>query len=141
MAIRADRGAMAMPEYTARLTADAAQIDANGHVNNAAWVVWIQDVATAHWRAAAPATYADSHAWVVIRHEIDYLRALLDGQSVVARTWVADAPQGARFERFMEFTGDDGTLRVRARTVWAMLDRTTGRPQRVPPEVAAAFAR
>ncbi|NCP12032.1 MAG: acyl-CoA thioesterase [Sphingomonadales bacterium] len=129
-----------MPSYEARLTAGPEHIDELGHVNNAVWVEWIQQVAVAHWRAAAPADYVDSHVWVVIRHEIDYLRSLLPGDSVTARTWVGDAPQGARFDRHMEFTGDDGKIRVRARTQWAMLDKTNGRPQRVPAEVVAAFS-
>lgn len=127
-------------EYSTRLTAGPAHIDELGHVNNAVWVEWIQTVAVAHWRAAAPPDLVDAYVWVVIRHEIDYLRSLGPGEGVTARTWVGDAPKGARFDRHMEFTGDDGKLRVRARTQWAMLDKATGRPQRVPPEIVAAFA-
>ena len=37
--------------------------------------------------------------------------------------------------------GADGRPRVRARTTWAILDKATGRPLRVPPEVAAPFLR
>ncbi|HMP45744.1 MAG TPA: acyl-CoA thioesterase, partial [Sphingopyxis sp.] len=77
--------------------------------------------------------------WVVVRHEIDYLRALGPGEAVTARTWVADRPQGARFDRFMEFTGADGRVHVRARTVWALLDKASGRPLRVTAEVVAPF--
>ena len=46
--------------------------------------------------------------WVVVRHEIDYLRAALEGDRITARTWVGEAPQGARFDRHMEFIGPDG---------------------------------
>lgn len=114
-------------------------IDELGHVNNAVWVRWIQDVATAHWRAVADPAHLDAYIWVVTRHEIDYLRALGPGGRVTARTWVADAPRGARFDRLMEFVGEDGTVHVRARTTWAIIDRATGRPLRVPTEVAAPF--
>jgi hypothetical protein len=51
-------------------------IDELGHVNNAAWVRWIQDMATAHWRAVADPAHVDAYVWVVTRHEIDYLRAV-----------------------------------------------------------------
>lgn len=129
-----------VPEYSDRLTAGPEHIDELGHVNNAVWVEWIQQVAVAHWRAAAPPDLVDAYVWVVIRHEIDYLLSLGPSESVDARTWVGDAPRGARFDRHMEFTGDDGKVRVRARTVWAMLDKATGRPQRVPPEIAVAFS-
>lgn len=128
-----------MTPFELRITARAADIDALGHVNNAAWVRWIQDVATAHWRAVAPAEHVDAYVWVVTRHEIDYLRAAGPGETVVARTWVGEPPRGARFGRHVEFTGDDGKVRVRARTTWAILDKASGRPLRVPPEVAAPF--
>ena len=75
----------------------------------------------------------------VVRHEIDYLRAALEGDRVVGRTWVGEAPKGARFDRHMEFTGNDGRLCVRARTFWAIIDKASGRPIRVPPEVVAPF--
>jgi acyl-CoA thioester hydrolase len=127
------------PDYTLQLTAEPGHIDELGHVNNAVWVQWIQAVATGHWYAAAPEQYRDAFVWVVIRHEIDYLRPALVGDIVTGRTWVADAPKGARFDRFMEFTGADGKLLVRAKTTWAMLDKATGRPQRITTEIVAPF--
>jgi acyl-CoA thioester hydrolase len=128
-----------MTPFRTRITAQDADIDELGHVNNAAWVRWIQDVATAHWHAVAPPAHVDAYVWVVTRHEIDYLRAAGPGETVTARTWVGEAPKGARFDRHVEFVGDDGKVRVRARTTWAILDKATGRPLRVPPEVAAPF--
>jgi acyl-CoA thioester hydrolase len=125
--------------FEKRIAAAPEDIDELGHVNNAAWVRWIQDMATAHWHKVAPAEHVEAYIWVVIRHEIDYLRALGPGESVLGRTWVGEAPKGARFDRHVEFVGDDGKLRVRARTTWALLDKATGRPLRVPAEVAAPF--
>ena len=125
--------------YELRITAGPGDIDELGHVNNAAWVRWIQDMATAHWRAVAPPEHVESYVWVVTRHEIDYLRAVGPGETVTGRTWVGAAPRGARFDRHVEFVGEDGKPRVRAKTIWAILDRATGKPLRVPPEVAAPF--
>jgi acyl-CoA thioester hydrolase len=125
--------------FERRITAAAADTDALGHVNNAVWVRWIQEMATAHWDAVAPAEHREAYVWVVTRHEIDYLRAVLPGETVTGRTWVAEAPKGARFDRHVEFLGDDGKPRVRARTTWAILDKATGRPLRVPLDVAAPF--
>jgi acyl-CoA thioester hydrolase len=121
------------------ITAAAADIDELGHVNNAVWVRWIQEVATAHWNRVAPAAHREAYLWVVTRHEIDYLRNVGPGETVTARTWVGDAPKGARFDRHVEFLTGDGKPAVRARTTWAIIDRATGRPLRVPPEVAAPF--
>jgi acyl-CoA thioester hydrolase len=116
-----------------------AEIDELGHVNNAAWVRWIQEVATAHWHAVADPAHVAAYIWVVVRHEIDYLRGLGPGGRVTARTWVGEAPSGARFDRFVEFADDGGKPHVRARTTWAMLDRNTGRPIRIPTAVSAPF--
>ncbi|HEX8239475.1 MAG TPA: acyl-CoA thioesterase [Allosphingosinicella sp.] len=130
---------MSRPAYEKTITAAAADVDELGHVNNAVWVRWIQDMATEHWRAAADPEHVDRYVWVVVRHEIDYLRAVLPGETVTGRTWVGEAPRGARFDRLVEFLGEDGKPRVRARTTWAILDKATGRPLRVPGEVAAPF--
>lgn len=128
-----------MTPFHLSITASEDDIDELGHVNNAVWVRWIQDIATAHWSAVAPPEHQAAYVWVVTRHEIDYLRAVLPGETVTGRTWIPDAPRGARFDRHVEFTGADGRPRVRAKTTWAILDRASGRPLRVPPEVAAPF--
>jgi acyl-CoA thioester hydrolase len=129
-----------MNEFTLPITATPADIDELGHVNNAVWVRWIQDMATAHWMAAASAEQVATYIWVVTRHEIDYLGNVGLGEAITARTWIADPPKGARFDRMMSFHGASGKLLVRARTTWALIDRTTGRIARVPAEVTARFA-
>ena len=121
------------------MTARPEHIDELGHVNNAVWVRWIQDLAVAHWNAIAAPKHVAAYIWVVTRHEIDYLRPALEGDTVTGKTWIEDRPKGARFDRHMEFVGADGKPMIRAKTTWAMLDRATGRPLRVPPEVAASF--
>ena len=127
-----------MKEFTRTFTATPADIDELGHVNNAVWVRWIQTLATDHWQVAATAGHIAAYVWVVIRHEIDYLGNLADGESVTARTWVADAPVGAKFDRYAEFT-KDGRAVVRAKTTWAVLDRVSGRLIRVPKDVPGRF--
>jgi acyl-CoA thioester hydrolase len=130
---------MSRPTFELAFIALPEHIDELGHVNNAVWVQWIQQIAVAHWRAIADPAHDDAYFWVVTRHEIDYLRAAFEGDQVVGRTWVGDAPKGARFDRHVEFTGADGRVCVRARTSWAIIDRASGRPIRVPPEVISPF--
>jgi acyl-CoA thioester hydrolase len=127
------------PLFEMALTARPEHIDELGHVNNAVWVQWIQQVAVAHWDAAAVPAHKDAFFWVVVRHEIDYLRPAHEGDLVTARTWIGAAPQGARSERLMEFVGPDGKVCVRAKTQWAIIDKRLGRPIRVPAEVIAPF--
>jgi acyl-CoA thioester hydrolase len=128
-----------MNEHFLHITAQPGDIDELGHVNNAVWVRWIQDIATVHWNAVAPKEYIDRYIWVVTRHEIDYRGNVEAGQTVTGRTWISEPPRGARFWRNVRFTGPDGNIKVEAKTNWAIIDRTSGRPVRVPPDLAALF--
>ncbi|WP_298090212.1 thioesterase family protein [uncultured Sphingomonas sp.] len=128
-----------MNRYSCTIVARDDDIDELGHVNNAVWVRWIQDVATAHWAAAAPAEHIDAYVWVVTRHVIDYRGNVRAGEAVTAETWVPGTPKGARFDRHMRFTGADGRVKVDAVTTWALIDRASGRLLRVTPEIAAPF--
>jgi acyl-CoA thioester hydrolase len=125
--------------FEMRFVARPDDIDIMGHVNNAVWVRWMEAIATAHWQALAPQDAQDRYAWVVTRHEIDYRGNVAEGEAVIARTWVGGPPRGARFDRVIEFSGEDGKPRVSARTTWAMVDLETRRLMRVPAELSAIF--
>jgi acyl-CoA thioester hydrolase len=128
-----------MKAFERAITPTTDDIDELGHVNNAVWVRWIQDIATAHWLATADPAHIDAYIWVVVRHEIDYLGNVGPGAAVTARTWIDEAPKGARFDRHVAFWGQDGKIKVRAKTTWAIVDRASGRVLRVPKDVAAPF--
>jgi acyl-CoA thioester hydrolase len=120
-------------------TAAPSDIDELGHVNNAVWVRWIQDMATSHWQAVASPEHIAAYYWVVTRHEIDYRGNIAAGESVTARTWIEREPKGAQFDRRVDFVDTNGKVIVRANTTWAMIDKVTGRLVRVRPEVSAPF--
>jgi acyl-CoA thioester hydrolase len=124
--------------FTLTFTAQPADIDELGHVNNAIWVRWIQDLATAHWAAQALPEHVDRYFWVVVRHEIDYRGNLTVGESVEGRTWIEDGPVGAKFDRHIAFVREGREI-VRAKTTWAIVDKATGRILRVPKDVSARF--
>ncbi len=130
----------AAPKYTLALRVPDADIDRQGHVNNVAFVRYIQDVAVAHWGAIAPDAVRAAFTWVVRRHELEYLRPAFPGEELLLRTWVGE-PSGATWERFTEVlrAGEDRPL-VTARTVWVLLDAASGRPRRVDPALVARFA-
>ena len=124
--------------FSITVTAQPADIDELGHVNNIVYLRWVQDVATAHWQAAARPQDIARYIWVVTRHEIDYLRPVLPGETVTLTTWVG-TPKGARFDRYVSITGADAKPRARATTIWALIDISSSRVIRVPAEVAAPF--
>ena len=116
-----------------------ADIDRQNHVNNIVYLRWVQEVATAHWEAAAPAAARDAIGWVVLRHEIDYKTPAGLGDEIVLRTWVGKATR-ITFERFTEIRKLTSGLLATARTLWVPIDRETGKPTRVAPEVRARFS-
>ena len=117
-----------------------ADIDGQNHVNNTVYLRWVQDVATAHWRAVARRDAQENIAWVVLRHEIDYKAPAILGDEVVLRTWVGKATR-LTFERFTEIRRNrDGQLLSKARTLWCPINAQTSRPMRVSGEVRAKFS-
>lgn len=112
-------------------------IDEQGHVNNVAYVRWIQDVAVAHWFHATGAEQQAKVVWVVLRHEVDYKRQAFENEEINATTWVGEWT-AVTCERFTEIRrGAD--LLVRSRTIWCMLDRQTSKPTRISAELKELF--
>ena len=130
---------MSSPTYTMTFTARPEHIDVYGHVNNAVWVRWMEDVATAHWNLIAPPEHQEAYAWFVTRHEIDYRGNIGLGDRVEGVTEIREGPTGARFDRHFTFTDAGGKAVVKAKTTWAMIDRASQRLLRVPAEVSAPF--
>ncbi|GAB5487019.1 MAG: thioesterase family protein [Parasphingorhabdus sp.] len=128
-----------MNDFSFSITAQQADIDELGHVNNAVWVRWIQELATAHWNAVAPKDAIDRYIWVVTRHEIDYRSNMTVGEIATGRTWISEKPKGARFWRNFSFTNTDGKNMVSGRTNWAIIDRQSQRPVRVPADLVELF--
>ena len=129
-----------VPAFEWALTVTGADIDQLGHVNNVSYLRWVQEAAEAHWKAAAPVDDQANLLWVVLRHEIDYLKpAYLAGRSVV-RTWVGQATR-LRFERFTEILrAHDLAPLAQAKTIWCPLDAHTKRPVAVSDQIRALFS-
>jgi acyl-CoA thioester hydrolase len=116
------------------------ELDAYGHLNNAAYLRYMQETA---FDASAAAGYdlnryrALNRTWLIHETEIEYLRPLTYGETVAVTTWVADFGK-VRSRRRYDFHCD-GELAARAHSDWAFLDATTGRPASIPVELKAAF--
>jgi acyl-CoA thioester hydrolase len=118
------------------------ECDAYGHVNNTNYLRYMQETA---FDASAAVGYdmaryqALGHHWLVRETEIEYLAPLRYGDSVRVKTWVEDFHR-VRSRRAYELTRvSDDALVARGTTDWVYLDQQTGRPARIPPEMAAAF--
>ena len=129
------------PVYVESRRVTATDLDERAHVNNVVYVRWVQEIATAHWRALATPRMLAELAWVALRHEIDYLAPAVLDDALQLRTWVGVA-DGLAFERFTEVRrARDDKLLARARTLWCPVDMATGRPRRVGANVRALVSR
>ena len=111
----------------------AEDIDAQGHVNNVAYVRWIQDVAVAHWVSVTTEDVRKKYTWMLTRHEIDYKKQTFAGEEVTAMTWVGE-PTRVLWERFTEIRRGE-VLLVKARSVWCLIDSQRLKPTRITPEL------
>lgn len=115
----------------------AADIDGQGHVNNVAYLRWVQDVAVAHWRHSATEDMLQKYSWIVVRHEIDYKKQAFETEEITATTWVGEWTH-VTCERFTEIRRG-GDMLVKARSVWCMIDRETTKPTRISSELIERF--
>jgi acyl-CoA thioester hydrolase len=117
-------------------------IDALGHASNISFVRWIQDVALAH--SAAVGLDVDAYrklgaVFVVVRHEIDYVRPALRADLLEARTWISSVAAAKCLRHTELVRRTDGALLARGVTTWGYVAFTNGRPKRIPEGVRTAF--
>ena len=127
-------------EHRHRVAAE--EIDALGHANNQAYLAWMIAAAVGHSTARgwpAQRYLALDAGWVVRRHEIEYLRPAGPGDEVLVRTWVSSLGRATSERRYEMTRATDGVVVARGLTLWAWMDFKTGRPCRIPSDVAGAF--
>ena len=112
-------------------------IDFMGHVNNARYLGWVQDVVLEHWRKLAPAEEVASKAWVALKHEITYRKPAFLNDDVIART-VLESTKGARaFYHTVIERGEEVLAEVKS--AWCCIDAETLRPARIGEEARRFF--
>lgn len=130
--------------YLLPITVGPEHLDGFGHVNNVAYLKWLEDVAWAHSNALGlgwEAYRALNAGCVVRRHELDYLAATFAGEQLCAATWIHE--NSGRLDMWRHYQiirVADGKTVLRARSHFVCVDFTSGRPKRQPPAFVAAYA-
>jgi len=135
-----------------------------GHVNNAAYLGYLEQAAIDHaaaagWPSARLRTEAGA-VFVARRHEIDFLRPAFENDVLEITTWPEEMSGARAYRAYQvrkieadplrlppvrlvpggEISIDTASvLMVRARTEWAFVDVARGRPVRIPDIVAKDF--
>ena len=129
------------PIYRLEITVPAEVVDRNRHVNNVAYVQWMQDAALQHSAAAGCTrmTEALGATWVARMHRIEYLSPAFAGDAITILTWVADFRKVRSLRRYRFIRAADQRVLAQGETDWVFIDRSTGRPRAIPAEIADLF--
>ena len=115
-------------------------IDRLGHASNQVYLRWVLEAALAHSTALGlpeEAYLARGQAWVVHRHELEYLRPALAGDRLAIETRVASMSVASSVRKTAIRRG--GETLLRANTDWVYVELSRGRPSRIPKEVRDRF--
>ena len=114
-------------------------LDELQHVNNVVYVQFMQEVADKHWTHFVPKELNDGVIWVVRRHEIDYLNQALLGDELLVRTWTGEHSTVTWDRHYEIIRLSDQKNIITAKSIWVLLDKTTGRPKRIDGAVLDLF--
>jgi len=116
-------------------------IDENGHVNNVAYVQWMQDAAIRHgqqWLADYNG-YNPNTTFVAREHRIEYLLPTFLGEEIEVRTWLNEARRVRLHRRYEFMRKSDGKVVAKGETAWVYVDVKTGRPMAIPANILELF--
>ena len=126
------------PVFECEIEVMPEDIDELGHVNNVVYLRWVQQVAAAHWKSKALSAVTDKYLWVVLRHEIDYLKPALLHDKIRAQTWVSSM-EGVKSIRYVKFMANGNDL-TQAKTLWCLLDAASMKPKRIGDDIKNIFS-
>ena len=116
-------------------------IDENGHVNNVAYVQWMQDIAVEHYSSVGGVEAQGYDAtWVVREHRIEYLLSAYSGEEIEVKTWVENIRRVRSLRKYEFIRKSDSKVLVKGETDWVFIDTKTGRPLPIPEKVSQVFS-
>jgi acyl-CoA thioester hydrolase len=130
------------PTYSKSFIIPKDSIDENGHVNNVAYVQWMQDIAVEHYEAIGGISPMQEVGamWVVREHRVEYLLPAFEGEEIEIRTWVENVRRVRSLRKYEFVRKSDNKVLVKGETDWVFVDVKTGSPKAVPEEVIKVFA-
>lgn len=128
------------PVFSKIILVPESSIDGNGHVNNVAYVQWMQDIAVEHYASMGGIQAQGSEStWVVREHKVEYLLPAFAGEEIVIKTWVENIRRVRSLRKYEFVRKSDGRMLVRGETDWVFVNVNTGSPCAVPDAVSNVF--
>jgi acyl-CoA thioester hydrolase len=128
--------------YTKSFVIPQSAIDGNGHVNNVAYVQWMQEIAVEHYQSISGIDTMEPYGatWVVREHKIEYFLPAFLGEEIEIKTWVENIGRVRSLRKYEFVRKPDGEVLVRGETDWVFVDRKTGAPRAIPEEVSKVLS-
>ncbi len=112
-------------------------LDGLNHTNNVQYLHWLEQAAWSHSESLGLGLVDYQrlgYAMVASRHEIDYLAPSHLGDTLQIATWIIERSRLTTVRTYQIVRPHDQRCIVRARTIWACVDFSTGRAKRMPAE-------
>jgi len=130
------------PTYSKLIKIPKSSIDENGHVNNVAYVQWMQDIAVEHYASIGGIEAQGSEStWVVREHNIEYFLPAFENEEIEIKTWVENIRRVRSLRKYEFVRKSDDKVLVKGETDWVFVDVKTGMPRAVPKEVENIFSK
>lgn len=123
--------------YSKTITIPRSAIDENGHVNNVAYVQWMQEIAIEHYQFISGMNSMQTFGatWVVREHRIEYFLPAFTGDEIEIKTWVENIRRVRSLRQYEFVRNADDKILVKGETDWVFIDIKTGSPRAIPEEV------
>ena len=127
--------------YSKSFTIPQSAIDENGHVNNVAYVQWMQEIAVEYYASIGGIEAQGKDAtWVIREHKIEYFLPAFAGEEIEIKTWVENIRRVRSLRKYEFIRRSNGKVLVRGETDWVFVDTKTGRPLPIPEKVSKVFS-
>ena len=128
------------PIYSKSFLIPSSAIDENGHVNNVAYVQWMQDIAVEHYSSIGGVEAQGTEStWVVREHKIEYFLPAFENEEIEIRTWVENVRRVRSLRKYEFVRKSDGKTLVKGETDWVFVDAKSGMPRAIPTTVFQVF--
>lgn len=137
--------ASTMPDkvFTMRRRVEWQDLDPAQHVNNAAYLVYIQECGMQLGKAFGWTLERSLDAgisWVPRRHHIEYRMSALFDEELEITSWLSNVRRSMATRHFFIRRASDQELLAQDHTLYVAIDNKTLQPVRIPPELLADFA-
>lgn len=119
--------------YQYTFTVGSKDIDDLNHVNNVVYLQWVNEISERHWDELADKEIKQKYLWVVLRHELDYLKQAFLGEEITMITWIGESVGVKSVRHVHVYRGD--TVLLKARSTWCLLEQKSLRPTRVKEDI------